>query len=448
MLSIQRITLKQVVIYFCSFIFLTGISFYSHSIALKSAIEKDFDYLNNLFHHFHKNPELSMQEFETSDRIAKEFQALGIKVIRNIGKTGLVGIIKNGEGPTVMIRADMDGLPILEKSGVMYASKKRQINLSGKEVPVSHACGHDIHITSLVGTARRLVTIKDEWRGTVILLAQPAEEKIGGASAMISDNLYERVGVPDYAMALHVDSTTPAGTIEFNDGFMFSSADTVKILIHGVGTHGAAPQYGKDPIVLASQIVLALQTIVTREISPLEPAIITVGSFHAGSAANIIPNKAELAITVRTNNDNTRNLILKSIQRVAENAGRMAGLPESKLPSVILPKEDSFTTDNNPKLAKIIRASLQKSMGKDVIRNYVQKDMHGEDFPVLVKGKHKIPSLYFIVGGTWQKDIDAAKKGLKQVPFHHSPFFRIEAEPSIKVGVEAMTHATLELLKL
>lgn len=414
--------------------------------ALKSAVEKDYSYLYALFKHFHANPELSMQESETSDRLAKELEAAGFTVTRNIAKTGLVGIMKNGKGPTVMIRADMDGLPVREKSGLSYASKKRQVNLEGKDVPVMHACGHDMHITSLVGTARRLAELKNQWRGTVMLLGQPAEEALGGAEAMVNDNLYKRVGRPDYALALHVIANEPAGKIVFSDGLMYSSADTVKIIVHGVGAHGAAPHRGKDPVVIGSQIVMALQTIITREISPLEPGIITVGAFHSGSAPNVISDEAVLDITVRANSEETRKTLLASISRIAINAGRMAGLPEDKLPEVIVASDGAPTTYNDALLAKRIRAAISKHMGEDALAPFVQTDMGAEDFPMLVLVDPPIPSVYFEVGGTSQEKLSAAAKGGPPVGDHHSPQFKIEPEPSIKAGVEAMTIAALELL--
>ena len=268
---------------------------------LASDIAADYPRLEALFLHFHANPELSMQEFKTSDRIAAELTAEGYEVTRGIAGTGLVGILRNGEGPVVMIRADMDGLPVQEKTGLAYASRARQVNHDGVDMPVMHACGHDVHITTLVGVARQLKARQADWRGTLMLLGQPAEENLDGAYSMIADNLYGRVPRPDYALALHVISKYPAGKIAFTEGTMFSGADTVSIKVHGIATHGAAPHLGRDPIVIASQIVNALQTIVTRDISPLEPAVITVGSFHSGTAPNIISDNALLEITVRFN---------------------------------------------------------------------------------------------------------------------------------------------------
>lgn len=408
---------------------------------LATSVAADYPRLEALFRHFHANPELSMQEFKTSDRIAAELQAEGYEVTRGIAKTGLVGILRNGKGPVVMIRADMDGLPVQEKTGLPYASRVRQLNLDRVDMPVMHACGHDMHITSLLGVARQLKARRADWRGTVMLLAQPAEENLDGAYSMVADNLYGRVGRPDFALALHVISKYPAGKVTFTNGLMFSSADTVSIRVHGIATHGAAPHLGRDPVVIASQIVVALQTIVTREVSPLEPAIITIGSFHSGTAPNVISDNALLELTVRSNSASTRELLLRSIERVAINTARAAGLPEDKLPDVTVAPRGAPPTINDAALAQRVRAAMQAKLPPDAIVEYVQTDMGAEDFPYLVDVSPPIPSVYFVVGGTPQADLDAGNW-----TGHHSPLFRIEPESSIKAGVEAMTIAALELL--
>lgn len=421
---------------------LCGASFPTvHAAELTADVAADYARLESLFQHFHANPELSMQEFKTSDRLAAELAAEGYEVTRGIAKTGLVGILRNGDGPVVMIRADMDGLPVQEKSGLPYASRARQANLNGVDMPVMHACGHDLHMTTLVGVARQLMARLGDWRGTVMLLGQPAEENLDGAYTMVADNLYGRVGRPDYALALHVISKYPAGKIAFTEGTMFSGADTVSIKVHGIATHGAAPHLGRDPIVVASQIVLALQTIVTREISPLEPAIITVGSFHSGTASNIISDNALLEITVRSNSEATRELLLKSIERVAINSARAAGLPEDRLPEVKVAPHRSPVTVNDPGLARRVRAAMQANMPAASFTDWRQTDMGAEDFPYLVNASPPIPSVYFVVGGTPQADLDAGNWA-----GHHSPLFKIDPEASIKAGVEAMTVAALELL--
>lgn len=413
----------------------------SRASELQEAIAADYPRLEALFEHLHAHPELSMQEFETSDRLAQELEALGYTVTREIGKTGLVGTLRNGEGPVLLIRADMDGLPVEEKTGLPYASKVRQVNLEELDMPVMHACGHDMHVTSLVGVARRMAESRDRWRGTLLLLGQPAEEALGGAKAMVKDDLYRRVGRPDYALALHVIAKYPAGKIAFSDGLMYSSADTVRITVHGIATHGAAPQFGRDPVLIGSQIVVALQSIVTREISPLEPAIITVGAFRAGTAPNVITDQARLDITVRANTETTRAYLLEAIERVATQTARAAGVPEDKLPQVDVDPDGAPTTTNDAALARRVRAAMEAGMGADAFADWQQTDMGAEDFPDLVNVDPPIPSVYFEVGGT-----PPDKLASGDWAEHHSPLFRIDPETSIKAGVEAMTLAALELL--
>jgi hippurate hydrolase len=409
--------------------------------SLPQAIEADYPYLDDLFRYFHAHPELSMQEFKTSERLAQELESQGFNVTRGINQTGLVGTLVNGEGPVLLIRADMDALPVEEKTGLEYASTVRQVNLEGIDMPVMHACGHDMHMTSLVGVARRMAESKDQWRGTLLLLGQPAEEGLGGARGMVADGLYLRVPHPDFALALHVIAKYPAGKIAFSDGLMYSSSDTVKIQVHGVGTHGASPHLGRDPVVIASQIVLALQTIVTREISPLEPALITVGAFNAGTAPNIIPDQADLQITVRANTEATRHALLAAIERVALNTARAAGVPDDLHPTIVVRTDGAPTTTNDAALARRVRTAMVAGMGPDSMVEWSQTDMGAEDFPDLVDVDPPIPSVYFEVGGT-----PPAKLANDSWAENHSPIFEIDAETSIKAGVESMTLAALELL--
>lgn len=408
---------------------------------LHAAVADDYPELEALFEWFHANPELSMQEHRTAERLAAELEQLGFVMTTGIGNTGLVGILRNGPGPTLMIRADMDGLPVVEKTGLPYASVARQRNLEGEDMPVMHACGHDMHMTTLVGVARQMVERRDQWRGTLMLLGQPAEEQLGGAMTMVADGLYERVGRPDYALALHVIAKYPAGKVIVNDGLVYSSADTVTIRVHGIATHGAAPHIGKDPVVIGSQIVLALQNIVSREVSPLEPALITVGAFNSGTAPNVIPDHAILEVTVRANTERTRRFLLSAIERVAVNTARAAGMPEDRLPEVEVWSDGAPTTTNDPALARRVLTAMEAGMPAEAFADWYQSDMGAEDFPMLVNVDPPIPSVYFEIGGT-PPDILANGTYAE----HHSPLFAIDAEASIRAGVEAMTLAALEVL--
>ncbi|TNE52650.1 MAG: amidohydrolase, partial [Sphingomonadales bacterium] len=290
---------------------------------VSQAVDADYDaYLADLFVHFHQNPELSFLESKTAARMAAELRAVGLDVTENVGGTGVVGMLRNGDGPLILLRADMDGLPVVEKSGLEYASTATQVGQDGEEYPVMHACGHDVHITSMVGTARQLMAMRDQWSGTLMFIVQPAEERVGGAKDMLADDLYGRFGKPDYALAFHVSSVVPTGIVSAAEGIQYSSADSVDIVVPGIGAHGASPHAGKDPVYIGSQIVTALQSIVSREVMPLSPAVITVGSFHSGTKHNIISDRADLQLTVRANDEKVRAQLLSTIERVAVGIGK------------------------------------------------------------------------------------------------------------------------------
>ena len=415
--------------------------------ATRAAIKADYDaHLGALFTHFHQNPELSFLETATAKRMAAELKKAGAEVTTNVGGTGVVGVMRNGAGPTLLLRADMDGLPMPEKSGLAYASKATQTGQDGKVYPVMHACGHDTHITAMVGTARRLAAMKDRWKGTVLFVVQPAEERVGGAKAMLADGLYTRFPKPDYAVAFHVAAELPTGKITAAEGLQYSSADSIDIMVPGIGAHGASAHKGKDPVYIASQIVVALQSIASREIGPLEPGVVTVGSFHSGTKHNIISDRADLQVTVRANNEATRAQIIAAVDRIAKGVARANGMPEDKLP-VVKVSEGTPTTINDGALARRMNASLARDLGPNVMVPFVQQDMGAEDFAYFVESKLGVPGYYFAVGGTPQAAFDAEKAGGPAVPSHHSPLFKIAPEPAITLGTEAMVMATLELLK-
>jgi len=345
-----------------------------------------------------------------------------------------------------MMRADMDGLPVPEKSGLPNASVATQIDWNGDEMPVMHACGHDVHITSLVGTARVMANSKDTWSGTLMLIVQPAEERIGGAKGMMDDGIWERFGQPDYALAFHVASGVPTGKIVATLGAPYSGADSVDIIVHGIGAHGASPHRGVDPVVLGSQIVMALQTIVSRELAPREAGVITVGAFHSGTKHNIISDEARLQLTVRNDNLETRKLLLDAIERVAINMGRVAGLPDDLLPEVIVEGDGVPPTVNDIELTQQLRNVWAEEFGGDIFYEAKRDGMGAEDFPYFTTDPY-IPSTYFAVGGTPQADFDAEADGGPAVPSHHSPLFKISPEESVTLGVEATVVALRDMLK-
>jgi hippurate hydrolase len=413
---------------------------------LAQAVAKDYDEsLADLFVWFHSHPELSFREYETSARLAEELRAAGVEVTEGVGGTGIVGMLRNGDGPLVMVRADMDGLPIREDTGLAYSSTVTQVDITGIEQPVMHACGHDVHVTSMVGTAKRLVAMRDSWSGTVMFVGQPAEERVGGAKAMIDDGLYDRFGVPDFGLAFHVSAGEPAGKVMITSGLIASSADSVDITVFGIGAHGASPHKGKDPVYIAAQIVVALQSLVSRELAPLEPGVVTVGSIHGGSKHNIIPDEVKLQLTVRADSQEAREKLLSGIERIAVGVGRTAGMPEDLLPKVEV-TEGTPPTVNDDELAARIHQAFVRDLGEDAVYEEPRQGMGAEDFAFFVMTEDEVPGAYFSVGGTSQADLDADEAGGPAVPSHHSPFFKIEPEPSVTMGVEAMTVAVMELV--
>ena len=415
--------------------------------ALSDAVQRDYDeHLGLLFEHFHRNPELSTVEFETAKRMAAELRSAGFEVTEGIGGTGVVAMLRNGEGPMVMMRADMDGLPVEEKSGLEIASRKQQKDpITGNNVYTMHACGHDVHITSLVGTARQMVARRDQWSGTLMLVVQPAEERVLGAAAMRADGIWDRFGKPDFALAFHVSSENVAGQINVSEGSPYAGADTVDIIVHGVGAHGASPHRGKDPIVLASQIVLVLQSLVSRELAPRQPGVVTVGSFHSGTKHNIISDRAHLQLTVRNTSQETRETLLNGIRRIAENMGRTAGLPEDKLPEVIVSDESVPPTINDPDLARRLKGAWREHIGAQRVVDIPTQGMGAEDFPFFTVDPD-IPSVYWAIGGTPSSDFAREAAGGAPVPSHHSPLFKISPEPSVTAGVESTVVALMELM--
>ncbi len=413
---------------------------------LERAVIKEYEvHLGDLFDHFHRNPELSLMEYKTAARLSKELTDAGFRVTERVGGTGLIALLENGPGPLIMVRADMDGLPVEEKSGLANASRVKQVDWNGNEVFVMHACGHDVHITSLVGTARLMSSRTDQWSGTLMLLGQPAEERVMGARNMMKENLWERFGKPDGALALHVSSEIPTGMLGVFDS-PYSGADTVDIIVYGVGAHGASPHRGIDPVVLASQIVIGLQTIVSRNLPPREPGVITVGSFHAGTKHNIISDRAVLQLTIRSETPESRDLLLNGIQRVTENLARAAGLSENMLPEVIISEESVPPTWNDSDFTKKLVDVWSERFGNQVFVKGKRLGMGAEDFPLFTIDPY-IPSTYFAVGGTPKSAFEIEARGGAPVPSHHSPLFKIDSRASIILGTEATVAALLSLME-
>ncbi|PHR93190.1 MAG: peptidase M20 [Robiginitomaculum sp.] len=401
--------------------------------------------LLKLYKYLHANPELSRMEVKTSALLADKLEALGFEITRNVGETGVVAILKNGSGPTIMIRADMDALPVREQTGLSYASTVMTKDYEGNDVPAMHACGHDIHMTVLIGTAENLVAQKANWSGTLILILQPAEELGQGARLMINDGLFTRFPRPDYNIALHDSASLASGQVGITAGYAMANVDSVDIIVHGIGGHGAYPHMTKDPVVLAAQIVTSLQTIVSRETSPLDAAVVTVGSIHGGTKHNIISDEVRLQLTLRSYTDEVRANTIASIKRIVDGLGRAYGLPEDKLPAVKVKDEYTPALYNNPDLAERMNPVISNAIGVEV--QTLSPVMGGEDFGQYGRVEPKIPGLLFVLGAVAPQTIKDAKEAGTNLPSLHSPFFAPDPEPTIETGVKAMTAVALDLLK-
>jgi hippurate hydrolase len=418
----------------------------AHADALGDAVGKDMPSLLALYRDLHANPELSMQEVKTAAKLAAEAKRLGFTVTTGVGKTGVVAVMKNGPGPVLMLRADMDGLPVIEQTGLPYASKVRATSVAGVESGVMHACGHDTHMTAWVGAARRLAAMKDRWSGTLVMILQPGEEIGVGAKAMLDDGLYTRFPKPSHVIAFHDAAALPAGVIGYSNGYALANVDSVDINVKGVGGHGAYPHTTRDPIVLASRIVSALQTLVSRENDPQSPAVVTVGSFHAGAKHNIIPDEAKLLLTVRSYTDETRKLLLDGIRRVVRGEAIAAGLPDDRMPEVVI-REKEFTpaTFNTDKLTTQTAALFEQRFGKERVRQ-TPPVMGGEDFSRFWLADKSIESLIFWVGGVPRAQWEKAGGDPAKLPSLHSPFWAPDPQATISTATEAMVTAALGVI--
>lgn len=397
--------------------------------------------LEQLYQHLHAHPELSLQEQATAARLAQELRAAGAEVTTGVGGHGVVGVLRNGPGPTVMIRADMDALPIVERTGLPYASQVRTTDRDGKEVGVMHACGHDINMTCLVGTTRTLVQLRSHWSGTLLLVGQPAEEIGAGARAMLADGLFTRFPKPDMALALHCDGRYPHGHVNYREGQMQAHVDSLDITVRGKGGHGAAPHMTIDPVLLASRIVVDLQTIVSREVNPLDSAVITVGSIHGGTRHNIIPAEVKLQLTVRTTHDELRQQVLAAIGRIVRATAQGARAPEPEIRHD--PQAYTPALVNDPALTRRTLAALRATLGADRVHER-PPSLGGEDFSQFVLAG--IPGCYFFLGTAPPDHVAAARQGGRPLPNTHSDTYFPVPEPTLKTGVLSMSLAVLNLL--
>jgi amidohydrolase len=421
----------------------------------QSLADAELPSLLTIYKDIHSHPELSTQEQRTSAIIAKELRAAGCGVTEDFGKYdnpklksyGVIGIMKNGDGPKVLVRTDMDALPVEEETGLPYASKAVARNDEGKEVHVMHACGHDAHISMFIGVARALAKLKDQWHGTIIFVAQPAEELGSGARALLNAGLYQKFGKPDFALGFHDKADMQTGHIGVTEGYTYANVDSVDVTVRGIGGHGAYPYATKDPIVLAAEMINMWQTIASRENNPLNPIVITVGSIHGGTKHNIIPDEVKMQLTVRTYKPDVREHVLAAIDRIAKGVAAAGGVPPDRAPSVTVLK-DQFTpsTYNNPELTKRLVAVWKKSLGEENVE-IVGPTMGGEDFSEYSLPDHSIPAVDFHVGAVAPEKIAESKKTGTPLPSLHSSKFAPVPEPTIRTGIVAMTAAVLELMK-
>jgi amidohydrolase len=422
--------------------------------SLDTLVDRELAQLVSTYKMLHAAPELSHYEARTSAFLAEQLRALGYDVTEHVGKYsrpewkgyGVVAVMKNGAGPTVVVRSDMDALPVEEKTGLPYASTVKTKNDAGEEVSVMHACGHDVHMTTLLGTAKMLTQLKDQWHGTLVLIGQPAEETIDGARAMLADGLYSKIPKPDYVIALHDSADLETGKISYTPGYAMANSTTVEVTIRGLGGHGSKPESTKDPIVVAAQVIVALQTIVSRENSPLDPAVVTIGSIHGGAKSNIIPDEVKMMLTVRSYKEEVRQHILASIERITRNIAAAAGIPEDRAP-IVKASETEYTPAlyNDPQLTERVVGSLQKTLGADNVVK-LPPVMASEDFG-RYSLEQQIPTVLLNLGAVDPAKVAESKRTGKPLPSLHSSLFAPVPEPTLRTGVKAMTTAVLELMK-
>ena len=422
----------------CSFLLLTAFAVAQRQPSKE--VDQVYPQAHALYLDLHEHPELSGHETDTAAELADQLRSAGYEVTEHVGGTGVVALLKNGSGPTIMLRTELDALPVEEQTGLPYASKVHTKDDAGHDVPVMHACGHDLHMAALLGTAEIMAGSKNSWHGTLLLIGQPAEETIHGAEGMISDGLFTRFPKPDVAVALHVDNQRPAGMVAITPGVYNTNSDSVRITIYGKGGHGAMPHTAVDPIVIAARTILSLQTIVSREVKPAEMAVVTVGYIHAGTKNNIIPDQAEMGLTVRTFKADVRKQILAAITRIANAEAAAAGAYREPL---VEHYESTDLVYNNPELAERLRAPLEAALGKNNVVT-AEPIAPSEDFSFYIQ--QGVPAFYFSLGGADPQKFAEAKAGGKPLPSNHSPLFAPDVDPALPTGIEAEVAVLRNLL--
>lgn len=419
---------------------------------LPAFVDSELPQLVSTYKELHQHPELSHQEKQTSALLAADLRKAGFTVTENVGKYedgtqayGVVAVMKNGTGPTILVRTDMDALPVEEKTGLPYASAVRSKNEVGDDVGVMHACGHDIHITTMIGVGRAIAQMKNQWHGTLILVGQPSEERVDGARAMLNDNLYTRFGKPDYAIALHDDGSLEAGKVSVISGPALAAVNSVDVTMRGVGSHGARPEMSKDPVVLSAEFVMMIQTIVSRQIPPQDPAVVTVGMIRGGAKRNIIPDEVKMGLTIRSFNDDVQKQILADLKRTAEGIAIAGGVPSDRMPVVSVLAESSPVTYNDPQLADRMRAVCVRVLGAgNVVKS--RPEMVSEDFGLFGLEGHQIPTVQLRLGAVAPEKVADSQRTGKPLPSLHSSLFVPLPEPTIRTGVIVMTSVILDLM--
>ncbi len=419
---------------------------------IPSLVDSELPQLVATYKQLHQHPELSEQEKQTSAFVADALRKAGYTVTEHLGKYadgrqayGVVAVMKNGAGPTVLVRSELDALPVEEKTGLPYASHDRSKNQAGEDVGVMHACGHDIHMSTLIGTAETLAKLKDRWHGTLMFVGQPAEETVTGAQAMLNDNIYARFGKPDYVIALHDDSNLEAGKVGVVSGPALAAVSSVDVTMRGVGSHGARPEASKDPIVLSAEYILAIQTIVSRQIPPQDPAVVTVGAIHGGTKRNIIPDEVKMNLTIRSFSDEVQKQILVDLKRTADGIAMAGGVPSDRMPVVTVMAENSPVTYNNPELTDRLRAVCVRTIGADNVVK-LHPEMVSEDFGLFGLEGHQIPTVMLRLGAVAPEKVAESKATGKPLPSLHSAYFAPQPEPTIRTGVLVMTASVLDLM--